>query len=72
MFLEQMTGSLLGSDVQVLKDLFQQTLKKKSFRVLSAGSRDEATEKRLATELSSEPVDPICRYVMQRGEREES
>jgi len=51
-----------GSGVQVLKETFPTNTEEEIIQALvNAGSRDGAAEKLLATELSSEPIDPICR-----------
>jgi len=56
-----------------LKETFPANTEEEIIQALeNAGSRDGAAEKLLATELSSEPIDPICRYVVQRREREGS
>lgn len=70
-----MTNYLIteASDVQVLKETFPRISEEEIVQALeSAGSRNEAAEKLLPPELSSEPTDVICRYVIQKGKREGS
>ena len=54
------------SDIEALKETFPSNSEEEIAQALeNTSSRNEAAEKLLAAESSSEPIDGICRYVIQ-------